>query len=472
MPRIFRFSPLIFFTIFYTLTVFCLHAQTAEEMNRRISNNIVQEIILNPVSSAREPGVVQTALEYNPQNSDALYLMAEIEISRSNLPRATALLAEALSWENWRHVYRSEAVILHASTLAERRQFQALETLYGEREQWISWLDEPEMLLLVAEGLYRNGGEFRTVLERAAERHPGDIRFPALRIFYEETPLISDYSWLVKTHYQLVEERAAMMDKMMEADISMDKMMMGDMMADSMMMDGAGEMAAELAVFLPAMLHYLLTMEVGSSRTELLELYTSWAEADDLAHYLAFAELSFAERADYFAEPLADNVPNDYLLALAIRGEDSSTAGRRFFEDFLQNRELDINQDRKGGADATLSYGGGLETVRVNRDGLVQEIFFQADVRGRIVPDSLLLRGERGTLQLFYDEYPRVRRALFLREESDFLEETSYSLKDMSFVYPLVDFAPRGLGLLRSELGWLAICCRSFCGDGVALRRC
>ena len=83
--------------------------------------------------------------------------MAEQEISAGNLHAGTEFLEQALAYNNWRLVYRNQAIMLHTETLLKRKQFQTLVDLYGGEDQWLRYLDEPQILLLVAEGLHRNG---------------------------------------------------------------------------------------------------------------------------------------------------------------------------------------------------------------------------------------------------------------------------------------------------------------------------
>ena len=384
-------------------------------MNRRISQSMVQELLHNPTSDIVQRKIILSALEYNPQNSDALYLMAKVEISGGDLKKGTEYLDEALRYNDWRLIYRNQAIILHVDTLLTRGQFQAIVDLYGAEDQWSAYLNDPDLLLLVAEGLYRNGDNAAPLVARAISRHPADLRFPALRILYEEIPVISDYSWLLKAHYDL---------------------------AAPLPIPPGQQRRNEVGVLLPSMLYYLFTMEEGDSRSELLSLYNSWDQADVLAYILMLEDTPYTDRPVYLADLLAERTLNDYLLALAIRDDDFSRQGKEFFEDLIRSRNFVIDSDRDGLPEARAVYDEmQLEELAIYRDGSVEQIItFQSDRQGRVLPQSLRIQEEGGELTLFYDDYPYVYGAVFTREETDFREETSYFLRDMRFAHRIIDF--------------------------------
>ena len=396
-------------------------------MNRRISQSIVQELLSSPVSSSAQQKAIRSALEYNPENSDALYLMAVHTISAGDLTVGADFLKRALSGNDWALVYQQQARVLHADTLLKLKEYQSLVDLYASHDRWMSYLEEAEMLLIIAEGLYRNGDNAARLLARARSRYPRDPRFPALRIRYEKTAVISDYSWLTNEYYKFTN-------------------------AESLW--AVERYQSSAAVLFSAILYYLFSMEKGESRTELLELYFGGDKIDNLAHILAVEDLLYNERSAY----LAGLDEADYLLALALGNEVVSTSGKQFFMDLVEKwPKLLLDVDRDGIDEMSISYDRSkLQMLKIDRngDGLVeQEIYFESDRQGRILPQSVTLRGEAGTVNLVYDLYPYVDRVVLLHEQPDYEEKTTYLLRNMDYSYPVINFAdPREEYSLRPLL--------------------
>jgi hypothetical protein len=386
-------------------------------MNREISADFMAELLSGiEHSPGRLEELLRSALEYNAENSDALYYLGRKRIREGRVLEAEDLIRRALESEDWLFTPPVDAIAEHVDILLRLKRFDTIRSSYVASDRWVEFLNNPGILIDLIDALYRMGdhGLADQIMNRARARYPDDMRLRALAVTRPDPPLIGDYQWLKAVWQSLPEQ----------------------------------DIGSDTAEYLNrAMLHYLFTMEPGAQRAELLETYRSKREFDILSEFLVLEEMAYNQRNAYLRELEEQLLLDDYLLLTAIRevnlerSEDSEQFFSRQFRDFPLLR---IDLDRNGESEAELQYlNDTIHWIRSdwNQDNIWErEILLREDENGYPVPYALVLREPGRSLEIIYDRYPDVHHAQLTVLSEQRREQVTYFLSGERFRLPAVDF--------------------------------
>ena len=167
------------------------HAQTSAASspppNVAKQNVLLSGVYVDQARSALSSGDLKTvagllpiALEFNPQNSDALYLRALLDEKRGgDIPSTISSLKAALDSDHWTAFSPNDAIAKLAPLLIRTKAYSAaLNLLQG------MGTTSADHLYYISEALIGNGNDFqaRNLLEQAERSYPKDSRFIDLRL--------------------------------------------------------------------------------------------------------------------------------------------------------------------------------------------------------------------------------------------------------------------------------------------------
>ncbi len=391
------------------------HSDVHDAMNRNISSRVMAEFLREPGHSPmRAEELLQTALEYNPDNSDALFHLGRKRVREGRRLEGAEQLNNALISARWEYTAAVDAEREYIGLLLQMKRYDSIYSQYIADGRWMSYLNYSDILVDLLHSLYRSGDSAgaERLLQRALSRYPEDRRFKSLNIIFQELPLISDYRWLLQAWQRydrgLLDER-------------------------------------ELPYISRAMLTYLLGMEVGEARQRMLAAYRSFPDPDPLSELIYLEELPYTRRRAYLADLEGGLALTDYMLLSAVRElnleqlADSQEFFRFQFENFPL---LSIDPDRDGHAEIEVQYlNQAIHLVRSdwNQDNIRErEILFHRDDAGTVVPYALIIRESDMTLEIVYERYPDVHHAQLTRISDGRDEEISYFLSGEQYRLPAV----------------------------------
>lgn len=178
------------------LLLILLPAASVQAQNAAISspppnvvkqNELLSGVYVDQARSALSSGDLKTvegllpvALEFNPGNSDALYLRALLDEKRGgNIPSTISSLRAALNSDHWKVYSSTDAVAKLAPLLIRTKAYSAaLNLLQG------MGTTSADHLYYICEALVGDGKDFqaRNLLEQAEKSYPKDTRFIDLRL--------------------------------------------------------------------------------------------------------------------------------------------------------------------------------------------------------------------------------------------------------------------------------------------------
>jgi tetratricopeptide (TPR) repeat protein len=168
-------------------------------MNREISADFMAELLSGiEHSPGRREELLRSALEYNAENSDALYYLGRKRIREGRVLDAEDLIRRALESEDWLFTPPVDAIAEHVDLLLRLKRFDTIRSRYVASDRWVEFLNNPGILIDLIDALYRMGdhGLADQIMNRARARYPDDMRLRALAVTRPDPPLIGDYQWL------------------------------------------------------------------------------------------------------------------------------------------------------------------------------------------------------------------------------------------------------------------------------------
>ncbi len=425
--------------VFFVLPLYQTGAQSSptEIMREEISWSLVNEVRYAPdLGKERKLLLLESALEYHAENSDASYLLARLLSENGGINAATMMLEGAFSSDQWRFFSPDQAVLLHIQVLAQLRNRDRIYDVYMRDGKWRKYIHVPDILFSLAYSTFRGNHllEAREIIDRAALRFPEDSRFRALSIMSQDPPLLRNYSWLL------------------------------DMAA-------AGERNGDEQNHWihAAMLQYLFQMEEGKERKDLLAAYMAYPQRDLLSSLIYLDDLPDDHREEFLHSSLADSRDLSFILsAIRMEGDprgnvdgDQSGVSRgdprgnvdgdqsgvsQALSDILNRNSLNlyVDTDRNGISELELFYSNGriMELYLDWDQNGNSELFvlFDTDRGGQQVPFKAVFADGNRQLEIQYGIYPAVFSAGLRVEEEGFTRESLYYLAGESYFIPVIDF--------------------------------
>lgn len=385
------------------------------QMNRQISRAIMTELEQQTLNDGSLPmnadayRLIREAIEYDANNSDALFLVARYWVQHGNIDAGLYWAGSSIDRNTWELRSPIEAHRLVLELMLQKGMYDELFENYASRLD--SYADYPDLLSLILEGVYRAGNVrlANTCYQLALQKFPEDPRFRALRIRYSQPLVIADFPWLQQR--------------------------LSDNLPDG-----------QVQYILSAAESYIFRMENGASKERLIQLYRQAGGHSALVELSEVENLDIGQREQALSELDIEALRENELFSAALPSfefvsiESREESLQRLFQgDFTSW----LDRDGNGAAELVLERKGGvIEVLKYDSDqnGMPERVVaFQNGVDGYPVPVELTLQQGQIRLLIRYRHYPAVSSAQLTRTDGELTEQFNYYLADEQLSFPAIE---------------------------------